>query len=183
MEKKKSKFRPVLMDRDKQPDLTKNKIGDVFKALDHVIERAGAKYAVIGGALFEMLGIDGYSTKDIDVASDMYLDGFGIQTSAKARPRSTSKMIGHYLVNDVCIDWMTEGKPGSKELFQATVKSAYLKDGIWLANLEFATAIKLYAGREDDVEVFRWFVDEGIVNEKLVREILDQYVPFWEVKF
>jgi hypothetical protein len=177
MAEQKKKFRPKrkVLDRSKMPILSKQDIIDAFQRLHECAEKADARYAVIGGSLFTMLEIDGYETRDIDVASDIYLDGFGIWSSPLALPRSTSKALGHYLVNGTCIDWMVEGQVGSYDLFQATLDNCHQVEGVWCANLEFALAIKLYAGRPTDKEVYDEFVDADLVNDKLVQDILKTY--------
>ena len=166
-----STVRPL--DRDKMPVLSKEEIASVMKVLDDCSDAALARYALIGGALFTFLDID-YDTRDVDVAADRYLDGYGIWPNKKAMPRSTSKLAGHYLVDGVCVDWMTEGAVGSEPLYRAALDGAYLKDGIWCATIEHAMAIRIYAGREKDLKAFWRFQKDGLVNGELVVEMVKE---------
>ena len=176
-------FKPkrLTIDRKRLPDLEREEIRLIFENLDEPIKNSASRYAMIGGSLFKWLEIPGYETKDIDVASDMYLDGFGIWSSRRAAPHSTKSKLGHYLVNDVPIDWMVEGRAGSRDLFQAAVETSYLHDGIWCATLEYALAIKLYAGRDKDKEIYNEFVDADMVNDQLVRDIIKTHTFTLEI--
>lgn len=166
------------------PPLTKAEIKKAFHLLNHCAKLAGAKYALIGGALLRMMDLlpVGFDTRDIDVASDKVLDGHGIWPNKKAIKKGSCRLAGHYLVDDICVDWMTKGRDGSVELYKAAVESAYLKDDIWLANLEFSMAIKLYAGRPQDIALFRELVDNGVINGELVKDIIRQYCPRKEIE-
>lgn len=181
-------FRPVTQETRKRLKMTKRvipitknisvnkkEIVDVFTrgAFSEEINRSGAKYALIGGALFKMLGYE-YETQDVDVASDMFLDWKGAYFTTKGV--NSTPGAGHYLVDGTPVEWMVSGKKGSRQLYMAAVEHAYLnEDGVWLAPLEIAMAIKLYAGREKDKELFREFWDTDKINGQLVMDLVKHY--------
>jgi hypothetical protein len=164
--------------------LTKEKIIEVMRKLAKQAEKDSVEYALIGGALFKMLDFP-VETEDVDVAAADYIDlpfhATKEQLKKSGNPWDSCDLIttGHHLVEDVHVDWMPRGKPGSDDLFKAAVKSAFsCADGIWLANPEFAAAIKLYAGRPQDKETLDLLWDQGLINLNLVHDILRQYTTW-----
>lgn len=154
--------------------LTKLQIVEACKALQVHADRLGVKWCLIGGALFKMLGIPGYETCDIDVAATDFLD---LPSRSKEKERWASfDGAGKYRISGIDVDWMPVGRAGSQRLFKGAVDSSYLsKDGVWLGNLEFALAIKMWAGRPQDKETIDEFTDNGLVNKDYVRKLVDAY--------
>jgi hypothetical protein len=154
--------------------LTVAEIVAVMKILDKRAKELGVKYALIGGALFKMMGIPGYETTDIDVASDGFLDfpTVDVNRNRPGDPHSVSPE-GHYRINDVGVDWMPVGKEGSERLFDKAVRTAQVDhNGISFACLSAALAIKLFAGRDKDREVCWEFVDNGYFTIETLRKIV-----------
>lgn len=167
----KKNYKPITKD----VAVTRKEILETFRnsKFRHAIESSGCRHALIGGALFKMLGIE-YDTQDIDVAAEFFLDWDGEYFTTKGK--NSTPGAGHYLVDGTPVEWMVSGKPGSELLFKAAVDNAYLDEetGLWLAPLEIAMAIKLYAGREKDVEMFREFWDMDRINGQLVMDIVEK---------
>lgn len=153
--------------------LTRDEIIATVMKLKERADKLDVQFAVIGGALFKLLGIEGYETKDIDIAATDYLD---LKPVKNAKNEASFAPIGHYKVDGVPVDWMPCGREGSSGLFahaveKATVSSQWAKD-IPLASLDAAVAIKLYAGRPDDISTVEWFIDHGLVDRNTVERLI-----------
>lgn len=166
---KKNKVIPITKD----VSVTNKEVVGTMKKLHRYAEAVQCRYALIGGALFRLLGID-YDTQDIDVAADQILAWDGPFFTTKGK--NSTPGAGHYLVDGTPVEWMTHGRPGSELLFEAAVERSYLHDsGVWIAPLEYAMAIKIYAGREKDKELFRELWDTDVINGQLILDIVKHY--------
>lgn len=153
---------PRKVEKQTKRPLKRSEIVEILLELDVTAGAGGVKYAVIGGALFKMLGIEGCETPDIDVAATDYLDLPPMPTFDEAPSFCPH---GHYNVRGVSVDWMPHGKRGSARLFQEAVKTAYMSDdGLWCARIEYAVAIKKWAGRPKDVALVNRLIRDGHVD-------------------
>lgn len=154
--------------------LTKQQIIAACKALQAHADRLGVRWCLIGGALFKMLDIPGYETHDIDIAATDFLD---LPSRSKEKDRWASfDGAGKYRVSGIDVDWMPVGRAGSQRLFAGAVEASYLsRDGVWLAPVEFAVAIKMWAGRPQDKETVDEFTDNGLVSKDYIIKLVDAY--------
>jgi hypothetical protein len=182
--------------------LSKEKIVSVVNTLHKRAEKDGIQYAVIGGALFKLLGVPWIETEDVDVAASdfvnlplyrptvqeikrKWVEGWydtGHWSETK-RTKKGSTRPGWHLVHGVQVDWMPKGTHGGDELFRQAIKHAYLdENGLWLAPIEWAMAIKIYAGREKDKLVFDQLWDEGWIDGNLVLKIVKEFTTGGEIE-
>lgn len=135
------------------------------------------QWAVIGGAAFKLRGLR-YSTKDVDVAA-MYRLAEGTFPHDPG-PVVNKNDNGHYRVRGVKVDWMYRLDDGSGPLFRAAIREASVveRDGLAIpvASVEHAMAIKVNAGRPQDVAVFYHFIEKGWVDPRTVLSLISKYV-------
>lgn len=165
----------------KKQKISAHKVLEIAKKLDERAKIDGVQYALIGGGLFALLGWQD-DTEDMDFAADDYINlPFAPQRLVENPWESKDQLgVGHYVVDDVGVDWMPQGKAGSRPLFEGAIASATLNHhGLWVADPHWAMAIKLYAGREKDVEFFNECWDNDLIDGKLVMEIIQKHCPNW----
>lgn len=149
--------------------LTKEKIIEVMKALHAQARNDGVRYALIGGALWVLMGVEGYETYDIDVAATDYLQLPDVRDENLGEKFASFSPRGHYLVEGVRVDWMPQGRKGSYLLFQEAVESGVPNEhGIWLSSPAHAVAIKKYANRPSDKDGLDLLLDSDVYDDDVV---------------
>lgn len=150
--------------------ITTRQIIDVSRIVHSACQHQKAKYALLGGGLFQLLGLEDYRTADLDYASDSLISETG--KIKDNHGDSSSGWENHFLCNGVNIDWLVRSKTEACfELYKHALAYAYLhEEGFFCATLEHAIAIRRYPEREKDFETIEllspWFKSR-IVNKIL----------------
>lgn len=144
----------------------------VLRRVHSVANASGINYCLIGGGLLQFLGIPGYVTEDVDIASDGQPKAGLLNELILTRGSITG---GHYRVYGASVDWMLHGKPYSLDLFKEAIRTSYLFNGVWCATMNHAAAIKLWAGREKDLEIVSRLSKEGHIDLNLVRGLVSVF--------
>jgi hypothetical protein len=157
-----------------RPPLTKDKIRQLCRELDARAQALGVDWALTGGALFVLCDVEDYQTADIDCVADDYLDLEIIPRYEEDGHSFAS--LGSYKVMGTLVDWMPEGKLGSRDLFQEALRHKYYdKAGIPCIPLSFAAAIRLWAGRPKDLAAVERLDKLGLVDVEYVKELVATY--------
>lgn len=149
----------------------------VTNALDMVENATGQKYAIIGGALFKLLGIPRYNTPDVDVAATGDVDECGLLKKVDNPNAFSWNENGHFDIGGVKVDWIHKLSDGTKRLFELAVKNREIRDGFKCAPLKYAVAIRIAACRDKDIRLYKSFVRRGIVREIEIFNLLKRNAP------
>lgn len=163
--------------------LSIQKILDIALQVQAVADASRVKCGIIGGALFVLHGIKGYTTPDIDYAAD------GDVKEGLLKPVDDPNLFswnknGHYDVCGVKVDFINKLGDGTKALYQHAVKNRRKTrwDGvdkpIYLCRLVDALAIRMAAGRKKDVVALRKIFKVCSVSPKSVARKVLKYAPF-----
>jgi hypothetical protein len=149
----------------------------VTNTLDLVENMTGEKYAIIGGALFKILGIPRYNTPDVDVAATGDVNDDEILTPVD-NPNSFSwNENGHFSVGGVKVDWIHKLSDGTSRLFDLAVKHREIRDGFKCAPLKYAVAIRIAACRDKDIRLYKSFARRGLIREVEIFNLLKRNAP------
>lgn len=173
--------------------LSIKKMKQVHNLFLFAANQSGVSFCLIGGASFAARRIKGYKTEDIDFAALWDLDDDWVfmhvpEISRWPNPTSFSwNENGHYMVglknektnttDGYKVDWIHKLSDGTKRLFELAVAHRELVDGMWVAPLDYAVAIRAAAGRDKDRRLFRRFVKNGVISAKKVYKILKKFAP------
>lgn len=157
--------------------LSIGEIRAVTNTLDLVERITGEKYAIIGGALFKILGIPRYNTPDVDVAATGDIDEHELLKRVD-NPNSFSwNENGHFDVDGVKVDWIHKLSDGTKRLFDLAVKHREIRDGFRCAPLKYAVAIRIAACRDKDIRLYKSFARRGLINEVEIFNLVKRNAP------
>lgn len=161
----------------REVNLTNMKIRGVVKKVQKAAEDEGIECCLIGGACFKFRRIPGYETSDVDFAADGQIERNSLQLHPESARHASWNDNGHYLVNDVKVDFINKLSDGTKALFDDAVKKAEVIRGIPCARMEHAVAIRLAAGRAKDIRVVRQMIKEGHVSRARVIDLVRRFAP------
>lgn len=159
-------------------NLTVAKIKKVDADIAAAAKKSRVRCALIGGALFKLLGLDGYETPDMDYASTGDLRP-GILDEVDDPTVFSWNRNGHFLVRGVKVDFINKLTDGTKRLFLAAVRERVVLHGVWCAPLAYALAIRLAAGREKDVAMLKSVILERKYARavKVAKFLVYKYAP------
>lgn len=132
---------------------------------------------MIGGALFKWLRIPGYETEDVDFAANSQLPDGALALHPESARHASWNDNGHYLVNNVKVDFINKLSDGTKELFVDAVEKAKLVRGVPCASINHAVAIRLAAGRTKDIKVVRQMIKDGHASRAQVLDLIRRFAP------
>jgi hypothetical protein len=135
-----------------------------------------AEFCLIGGAAFVLHAVKGYKTKDLDFAANKDLSDGLLKPVDDPNAFSWNEN-GHFQVDGVKVDWIFKLSDGTKKLFELAVKYRISKCGCWVSKMCYAVAIRIAAGRNKDIRMFKKFVRDGIVDAKQIHSILKRHAP------
>lgn len=149
--------------------LNKEQIKKVMWEVHDKCTKDGVKYALMGGALFVLLDLDGYETNDIDIVANENVDYW---KHVYVQPdHCSSEWV--FNINDIKVDWIIDDKI-RRDFHKACMESAELNVlGFYSAPLSYCFAIKLAVGRPKDLEFCEAYREH--VDPNQVQTLLDQF--------